>query len=133
MPREPHFEAAAETDAPNTALDGHECEQAPGGGDGQGGLACHDSWGRKESDTTERLNWTEPQKLEQLPKVILNPWILQSLLMDTALPFRETRSRSINQSTGASSTNQETSQGTNPTPSTGADSTAKDYDLENPF
>ena len=27
--------------------------------DGQGGLACSDSWGRKESDTTERLNWTE--------------------------------------------------------------------------
>ena len=30
-----------------------------GVGDGQGGLACCDSWGRKESDTTERLNWTE--------------------------------------------------------------------------
>ena len=30
-----------------------------GNGDGQGGLACCDSWGRKESDTTERLNWTE--------------------------------------------------------------------------
>ena len=28
-------------------------------GDGQGGLACYDSWGRKESDTTEQLNWTE--------------------------------------------------------------------------
>ena len=28
-------------------------------GDGQGGVACCDSWGRKESDTTERLNWTE--------------------------------------------------------------------------
>ena len=31
----------------------------PGDGDEQGGLACCDSWGRKESDTTERLNWTE--------------------------------------------------------------------------
>ena len=40
-------------------LDGHEFEWTPGVGDGQGGLACHDSWGRKESDTTERLNWTE--------------------------------------------------------------------------
>ena len=30
-----------------------------GVGDGQGGLACCDSWSRKESDTTERLNWTE--------------------------------------------------------------------------
>ena len=28
----------------------------PGVGDGQGGLACCDSWGRKELDTTERLN-----------------------------------------------------------------------------
>ena len=40
-------------------LDGCESEWTPGVGDGQGGLACHDSWGRKESDTTERLNWTE--------------------------------------------------------------------------
>ena len=37
-------------------LDGHEFEQAPGVGDGQGGLACCSSWGRKESDTTEQLN-----------------------------------------------------------------------------
>ena len=34
-------------------LDGHEFEQTPGVGDGQGGLACCDSWGRKESDMTE--------------------------------------------------------------------------------
>ena len=40
-------------------LDGHEFEWTPGVGDGQGGLACCDSWGRKESDMTERLNWTE--------------------------------------------------------------------------
>ena len=37
-------------------LNGHEFEQAPGVSHGQGGLACCDSWGRKESDTTERLN-----------------------------------------------------------------------------
>ena len=41
-------------------LDGHEFEWTLGVGDGQGDLACCDSWGRKESDTTERLNWTEP-------------------------------------------------------------------------
>ena len=35
-------------------LDGHESESTPGVGEGQGGLAC-----RKESDMTERLNWTE--------------------------------------------------------------------------
>ena len=40
-------------------LDGRESECTPGVGDGQGGLVCCGSWGRKESDTTERLNWTE--------------------------------------------------------------------------
>ena len=40
-------------------LDGRESEWTPGVGDGQEGLACCNSWGRKESDTTERLNWTE--------------------------------------------------------------------------
>ena len=40
-------------------LNGHEFEWTPGVGDGQGGLAYCNSWGRKESDTTERLNWTE--------------------------------------------------------------------------
>ena len=40
-------------------LDGREFEWTPGVGDGQRGLACCDSWGRKESDTTEQLNWTE--------------------------------------------------------------------------
>ena len=37
-------------------LDGHEFGSTPGVGDGQGGLACCDSWGCKESDTTEHLN-----------------------------------------------------------------------------
>ena len=37
-------------------LDGHDFEQAPGVGDGQGGLACCSPWGRKESNVTERLN-----------------------------------------------------------------------------
>ena len=36
----------------------HESEQAPGVGDGQGGLVCCGPWGRKASDTTERLNNT---------------------------------------------------------------------------
>ena len=44
--------------------DGHEFEWTPGVGDGEGGLACCDSWGRKESDPTEQLNWTE-MKLER--------------------------------------------------------------------
>ena len=40
-------------------LNRHGFGWTPGVGDGQGGLACCDSWGGKESDTTERLNWTE--------------------------------------------------------------------------
>ena len=39
--------------------DGHEFEWTPGVGDEQGGLACCNSWGCKESDMTERLNWTD--------------------------------------------------------------------------
>ena len=37
-------------------LSGHEFEQTPGVGDGQGSLACCSPWGSKEMDTTERLN-----------------------------------------------------------------------------
>ena len=40
-------------------LDRHEFEWTPGVSDGQGDLAYCDSWSRKESDTTEWLNWTE--------------------------------------------------------------------------
>ena len=40
-------------------LDGHGSEWTPGVGDGQGGLACYNSRGCKESDTTEWLKWTE--------------------------------------------------------------------------
>ena len=40
----------------NGITDGCECEWTPGVADGQGGLACCDSWGRKESDTTERAS-----------------------------------------------------------------------------
>ena len=40
-------------------LDGPESQWTLGVGDGQGGLACCDSWGRKESATTERLIWSD--------------------------------------------------------------------------
>ena len=40
-------------------LDGHEFEQAPGVGDGQGSLVWCSPWGHKESDMTELLNWSE--------------------------------------------------------------------------
>ena len=40
-------------------LNAHEFGWTPGVGDRQGGLVCCNSWGCKESDTTERLSWTE--------------------------------------------------------------------------
>ena len=43
-------------------LNGHGFGWTPGVGDGQGGLACCSSRGRKESDTTEWLNWTQLSK-----------------------------------------------------------------------
>ena len=47
-------------------LNGRESEWTLGVGDGLGGLACFDSWGHKESDTTERLNWSQTFNLEQM-------------------------------------------------------------------
>ena len=43
-------------------VNGHEFEQAPGVGDGQGSLACCSPWGHKELDTTERLNNNNAKK-----------------------------------------------------------------------
>ena len=40
-------------------LDGHEFEQTPGDGKGQGSLECCSPWGHKESDMMERLNLTD--------------------------------------------------------------------------
>ena len=54
-------------------LNGHECEQAPGIGDGQGGLVCCNPWCRKESDTTERLKTTNSQ--ERVPKMKLSSFM----------------------------------------------------------
>ena len=45
-------------------LNGHAFGWTSGVGDGQGSLACCDSWGRKESDMTEQLNWTQLNKTE---------------------------------------------------------------------
>ena len=47
-------------------LDGRGSGWTPGVGDGQGGLVCCDSWGRKESDTTERLIWSKHNSVNQL-------------------------------------------------------------------
>ena len=59
-------------------LDGRESEWTPGDGDGEGGLACCDSWGRKELGTTERLNWT---------KLILIFYEITKLVFKVFVPF----------------------------------------------
>ena len=56
-------------------LSGHEFEQAPGVGVGQGGLACCDSWGFKESNTTEWLSWTEMLFWNSFPFSLIQ-WVL---------------------------------------------------------
>jgi len=43
-------------------LSGHEFEQIPGIGDGQGSMVCFSPWGHKESDMTEWLDWTDPNR-----------------------------------------------------------------------
>ena len=65
-------------------LDGHEFEWTPGVGDGQGGLGCCDSWGCKESDMTERLNWNLNDKIEisslsALPEVLICPSLFSNM------------------------------------------------------
>ena len=60
-------------------LDGHECGWTPGVSDGQGGLVCCDSWGYKQSVTTERLKWTERREEKTKGVIIvinLDSWIM---------------------------------------------------------
>ena len=54
-------------------LNGHEFEQAPRVGDGQGSLVCCSPWGRKELDMTEWLNWTD-HNLFWIPELIGRNW-----------------------------------------------------------
>ena len=58
-------------------LDAHEFEWTLGVGDGLGGLACCDSWGLKELDVTEWLNWTELMSLIGLKKLIFSDVYLE--------------------------------------------------------
>ena len=65
-------------------LDGREFEWTPGVGDGQGGLACCNSWGCKESDMTEWLNWTE-SNIESAPHPISHVRCPQDLIFHKKL------------------------------------------------
>ena len=69
-------------------LDGHEFEWTPGVGDGQGGLACCDSWGRKDSDMNEWLNdWTELMLKASMHKPY--GWALLHLVYSQTLALRD--------------------------------------------
>ena len=59
------------------SFDGRESEWTPGVGDGQVGLVCCGSWGHKELDMTERLNWTELYFLHKSPLFRSYRWWLQ--------------------------------------------------------
>jgi hypothetical protein len=59
-------------------------------GDGQGGLACCDSWGRKESDTTERLNWTATEQLANC-----GSWNSSASVMVGPMPYNKLLSLSV--------------------------------------
>ena len=64
-------------------LNGQEFEQTLGGGEGQGSLACCSPWGRKESDTTERLNNHYHHHHQNLEGVtLLTPWVWTSGLQN---------------------------------------------------
>ena len=81
-------------------LDGREFEWTPRVGDGQGGLACCDSWGRKESDTTEQLNWTELSNIwvmlhyqrsrKEIFKTLENVYYLQWMEISAKTPVDNT-------------------------------------------
>ena len=61
-------------------LNGHGYGWTLGVGDGQGGLACCGSWGRKESDMTEWLNWTEQNRKKSIKSA--NIWRLNNTLLN---------------------------------------------------
>ena len=66
-------------------LDGHGFGWTPGVGDGQGGLVCCGSWGCKELDTTEQLNWTKSNFIlkVRLKRILFFQfmWLLRPLLL----------------------------------------------------
>ena len=75
-------------------LDGREFVWALGVGDGQGGLACCDSWGRKESDTAEWLNWTELSMTTNAHFPSYTLWRFKECIVAEGNPFSSLMRRS---------------------------------------
>ena len=78
-------------------LNGRESEWTPGVGDGQGSLACCDSWGRKESDTTKRLIWSDCHICDRMPGFLY--WLINPIcspdLQICFFHFRKTKHISL--------------------------------------
>ena len=70
-------------------LNGHEFEWTPGVGDGRGGLMCCDSWGHKELDSTEPLNWTE---LNPIDYIIISIHLPNKQKIKSQKPLKSTTS-----------------------------------------
>ena len=70
-------------------LNGHEFEWTLGVGDGQGSLACCNSWGCKESDTSERLNWTELSGFDVHPTQTAQYIVIQPVPSGKHLEIKE--------------------------------------------
>ena len=70
-------------------LDGRESQWTPGVGVGQGGLACCDSWDRKESDTIERLIWSDPIFKPSLSLFILSIFPIMKIFSQIILLLRK--------------------------------------------
>ena len=60
-------------------LDGHEFDQTPGVGDGQGDLVCCSPWGCNELDTTERLNKNR-LKIAEKSEISINLYLFSKLI-----------------------------------------------------
>ena len=69
-------------------LNGHELGQTPGESRGQGGLACYNPWGHKESDMTQRLNNNNNAILGPMEKGGMKSWkAMVSTLMHYPVPL----------------------------------------------
>ena len=78
-------------------LVGGEFKWTPGVGDGQGGLACCDSWGHKESDMTEQLNWliTEGGQFSQYTYRMLDVYLALHLAHSSCFLTRKSKIFSV--------------------------------------
>ena len=76
-------------------LKGHEFQQAPGGGEGQGSLVCYSPWGHKESDTTQQPMGERIQGLVDASDLILRCFPKDDMFKISYPPLRKRQSFSL--------------------------------------